>query len=64
MAVEAHGGTLKLTSKENEGTTVSLTIPRNLFGVKTKLKQEDATSAATVFPGDRFSRTYIGLADL
>jgi hypothetical protein len=64
MAVEAHGGTLKLTSKENEGTTASMTMPRNLFGVKTQLKQENATSAVTVFPGDRFSRTYVGLADL
>jgi signal transduction histidine kinase len=64
MAVEAHGGTLKLTSKENAGTTVTMVLPRNLFGVKTPLKQENATSAATVFPGDRFSRTYIGLSDL
>jgi anti-sigma regulatory factor (Ser/Thr protein kinase) len=64
MAVEAHGGTLKLTSKENVGTTVSMALPRNLFGVKTQLKQENATSAATVFPGDRFSLAYIGLSDI
>jgi anti-sigma regulatory factor (Ser/Thr protein kinase) len=64
MAVEAHGGTLKLVSEENVGTTASMTLPRNLFGVKARLKQESATSAATVFPGDRFSQTYIGLADL
>jgi signal transduction histidine kinase len=64
MAVEAHGGTLKLVSVEKFGTTASMTLPRNLFGVKAHLKQENATSAATVFPGDRFSRTYEGLADL
>jgi anti-sigma regulatory factor (Ser/Thr protein kinase) len=64
MAVEAHGGTLKLDSKENVGTTASMALPRNLFGAKTRLKQETAAPAKTVCPGDRFSRTYVGLADL
>ena len=61
MVVEAHGGTLLLTSKKNVGTTVCLTLPRNLFGVRVQLNQE---SAAAAFPGDRFSSSYIGLADL
>jgi two-component system sensor histidine kinase ResE len=64
MAVEAHGGTLKLSSEENVGTTASMTLPRNLFGARAQLKQESPASSATMFLGDRFSRTYIGLADL
>lgn len=58
ILIEAHGGEISVESVENEGTKVTLTLPKRPFSRRSSLSQGDKHYAA-----DRFSHVYVGLSD-
>jgi len=57
---QSHGGNLKIASREGEGTTVTLQIPKGTFSQEMPLRQSDVDHQ---LQNDRFSSVYTGLSD-
>lgn len=57
--IEAHGGSISVSSKENEGTAVTLKLPKAAFSLPLDFKQGKSVSKSL----DRFSPVYVGLSD-
>lgn len=59
IIIEAHGGSIDISSAENEGCEVAITIPKNIFSRRISFEQ----SRTSHDNADRFSYVYVGLVD-
>lgn len=59
LIIEAHGGTIAVSSEVNSGTTVTILLPKASFSKPLRLKQDMGRHESA----DRFSAVYVGLAD-
>ncbi|WRS26603.1 HAMP domain-containing sensor histidine kinase [Oscillospiraceae bacterium MB08-C2-2] len=62
LIVENHGGTISISSREEEGTSVDISVPvsENTFDMQIPLHQEDTTLSQAM---NRFSPVYVCLSD-
>lgn len=58
ILIEAHGGGISLESAENEGTRVTITLPKRTFSRPSPFYQ-----SVKPYSADRFSPVYVGLFD-